>query len=952
VSEDGVDPVLTSQVEALLADLPLPPSTGLQDAHRILIGSEYVREALARDDVLRASFAEEATWLVDPEQLDASLTGALENAQGDEAVIMRELRVVRRRMLCAIAWRDLSGLASVERTLSELSVVADALIEAALRAAENTEQARAGVPRRTDGTQQRLVVLGLGKLGSFELNFSSDIDLIFAFPEAGATDHPERSLENEAFFLRVARRFIRLLSEATEDGIVYRVDMRLRPFGSGGALVASFDQLEEYYQNYGRDWERFAFIRARVVAGDQGPGEEFLERLRPFVYRRYLDFAALTSLREIKQSIAHDLRGKRNDPDEGDIKRGWGGIRELEFIVQAFQLLRGASFPELQGGPILTLLPELDRLGLIAPDVCRRLETAYRFLRRLENCLQAVRDEQTHTLPSVASQRARIATLLEFSGWGHLEGVLNGHRREVRVQFELVLGAPEETSDVAQALSPFASAWRAAAEPDAVSQVLHEGGIKNSAVLGERLANLHGNYRVGMLGERAQRQLGELVALVLDEVVSQNGSEETVIRVLTIIEGILQRTAYLALLTERPVACRQLVRLCAASPWLAQHLANHPQTFDELLDPRTLYAPPEREELVTLLNRRLRSVPAQDPELEPDVLRYFQQANVLRVAAAEIADAIPLMIVSDRLTDIAETCVDKVRELAWRDMVARYGQPRCVIDGAWTVAPFGIVAYGKLGGVELSYGSDLDLVFLHGSRGAEQMTDGERCVDNATFFARLGQRIIHYLSTYTAAGRLYEVDSRLRPNGAAGLLVTGIDAFADYQANAAWTWEHQALVRARYISGEASLGAQFERIRHDVLLAPRDAVALRAEVREMRGRMRAELGSGSEETFHLKQDPGGIADIEFLVQYGVLRWASSMGESLVYTDNVRLLEGIGSCGGTTAEQAAYLADAYRAYRTRVHELDLEASPPSVGSDEFVDTRAQVRALWHEWMDEQ
>lgn len=935
----------------MLAELELPAGTARADAERVLTGSEFLCSVLGGDAPLRAGFAEAAAAPHQVHELAVHLTDALAQAGGDEASVMRVLRVARRRSLSVIAWRDLMGHASVEETLSALSAVADTLIEAALNEAERAEQSRAGVPRTGDGAPQRLVVLGLGKLGSLELNFSSDIDLIFAFPETGTTDHPSRPLANEAYFLRVARRFIKLVAEPTEDGFVYRVDMRLRPFGAGGALVGSFDQLEAYYQHHGRDWERFALIRARAVAGDRS-GADFLDRLRPFVYRRYLDFAALTSLRELKQSISQALRGERNDPDAADIKRGWGGIRELEFIVQAFQLLRGAALPQLQGGPILDVLPRLAERGLITCAVCLRLADAYRFLRRLENCLQAVRDEQTHRLPGAPEPRARIAALLGFTDWTAFAKVLEMHRREVREQFGLVLGAPEKAVAAEnEATSAFAGIWGAAVDLERVCELLTRGGFEDASGLAERLANLRNNWRVGTLGERAYRQLGKLLALVLDEVVAQAAPQHTVSRVLAIVEGILQRTAYLALLTERPVACRQLVRLCAASPWLAQYLASHPQTFDELLDPRTLYAPPERAELVGLLDARLQSVPPEDPELEPDALRYFQQANVLRVAAAEIAEAIPLMIVSDRLTDIAETCIDKVRSLAWRDMVSRHGRPWCVVDGERRTAPFGIVAYGKLGGIELSYGSDLDLVFIHGSRGEQGMTDGERCLDNATFFARLAQRIIHYLSAYTAAGRLYEVDSRLRPNGSAGLLVTSIEAFADYQMNAAWTWEHQALVRARYVSGDAEIGARFDTVRRDVLLKPREPRVLRTEVREMRARMHTALGSGASGAFDLKQDPGGIADIEFLVQYGVLRWARSLGEAIVCTDNVRLLEGIETCGVATPEQAAFLADAYRAYRSRVHELDLQALPSSVSGDEFGDTRAKVRAMWHEWMDD-
>lgn len=919
---------------------------------RVLGASEFVRESLRRYPEWLESFTGSGA-------LDVGLDGAcyrrtlswkLDHAESEEA-LMACLRVERRREMVRIAWRDLAGIATVEETLADLTTLAEILLDAALERVYRAQCARFGVPRAADGEPQRLVVLALGKLGSFELNFSSDIDLIFAFARAGETDGTERPLDNQQFFLRVAQRLIHVLSEQTEDGFVFRVDMRLRPFGTSGAMVATFNQMEDYYQSYGRDWERFAFVRARVVAGDVEAGAGLLARLRPFVYRRYLDFAALVSLREIKAQIAQDLRGKRADPDENDIKRGWGGIRELEFIVQAFQLLRGAAHPELQSGTILALLPRLALLGQLSAPACATLERAYRFLRTLENRLQAARDQQTHTLPSDRDDRLDLAAAMGFESWPGLERALRHHREAVRLQFDLVLGDPDLALDPSHPpKSAFARAWdRVESDLEGSAELLTGAGLANGREIAQRLETLQGNYRYRTLTEPAQRRVAKLMELVLTGVSKYPAPLETLGRALLVITGILQRTAYLALLTERPVACQQLIRLCAASPWLAQHLAAHPQTFDELLDPRTLYTPPDREELEGGLRERLNPIPPGDPELEPLALRFFQQSSTLRVAAADLTEAIPLTVVSDCLTNIAEVCLHKVLELAWRDLIGRHGTPMVTGPDGEHSARFGIVAYGKLGGFELSYGSDLDLVFLHGSKGPGQVTNGERSIDNGVFFARLGQRIINYLCAHTSAGPLYEVDSRLRPNGSAGQLVSGISAFEQYQIDQAWTWEHQALVRARYVAGDPGLGRQFEAARRRVLLAPRGREALRKAVREMRERMYRELGSGSANSFHLKYDLGGIADIEFLVQYGVLGWAHTLGDSIALTDNLRLLGAFERCGVATTAEASILQNAYRTYRSRVHELDLQDLPSVVDGTEFSDIRKQVSTVWDEWM---
>jgi len=538
-----------------------------------------------------------------------------------------------------------------------------------------------------------------------------------------------------------------------------------------------------------------------------------------------------------------------------------------------------------------------------------------------------------------------------YRDWLSFAADLERERRRVRAHFEGVLGEPEAPGENA-APEPGDEVWGRLADPSAARDALAALGFGDGAAACERLRTLRDNYRTRALGERGQRRIAALIGPLLREAAATADPPATLGRVLGVVESVLQRAAYLALLTERPIALGHLVRLCAASPWLTEHLAAHPQVFDELLDARTLYHPPGREALERALDARLANVDAGDSEREMDALRYFQQAAVLRVAAAEIAGAISLMVVSDRLTDIAEVCLARVLDFAWRDLTARHGEPRGSDEGA---APFAIIAYGKLGGIELGYGSDLDLVFIHGAAGDGGRTrgrqDGRGVLDTSTFFARLGQRIIHWLATYTPAGRLYEVDPRLRPSGSAGLLVTGFGAFAAYQRDEAWTWEHQALVRARAVAGDAGLGARFAALRREILLGPRDPDTLKREVREMRLRMQRELGGKPGEGFDVKQDPGGIADIEFLVQYGVLRWADRLGTTLRFTDNVRLLQGFAANGLLAAQDVTLLGDAYRAFRARVHELDLQGLETRIGPDELLDFRAGVRAIWGRWMDE-
>ncbi len=913
-----------------------PPEAALASLPRVWACSEFVARNCVRHPTLLNDLVESGDLQRSyPETGYRERLAPLVAEVEDETALMVRLRTFRRREMVRIAWRDLAGWADLEEILRELSWLADACVQGALARLEAWLRAELGTPTGPGGEPQSLVVLGMGKLGACELNYSSDIDLIFAYPEDGETTGGPRALSNEQFFTRLGQGLIRVLNEPTADGFVFRVDMRLRPFGDSSPLVSSFEVLENYYQTHGREWERYAMVKARVVAGEEKAGEALIALLRPFVYRRYLDYGAFSSLREMKRLIESEVRRKGM---ENNIKLGAGGIREVEFIGQAFQLIRGGREPALQERRILAVLQRLEQQGLLPEYVVRQLTDAYRFLRRTEHRLQEYADQQTHTLPEEEKGRMRLAYGMGFGEWDAFKTVLDTHRRNVQEHFEQVFAAPQTRHAESDELD-LSGVWRQELEPEEALQALRAAGYQQPEAVRRQLDLLYRGRRYQSLSERGKQLMDRLMPLLLGVAGRMEQSDEALGRVLQLLERILQRTVYLSLLVENPVALSQLVKLCAASPWITRQLGYYPLLLDELLDPRLLYAPPGREELEAELRQRLLSLAPEDLDGQMEQLRSFRHTNVLRVAAADVMEALPLMVVSDHLTDIAEVVLERTLDLAWEHLVERHGCP----PGSEEEKGFAIIAYGKLGGIELSYGSDLDLVFIHG--GEEWETDGPRPVASAVFYARLAQRIIHILTTQTAGGMLYEVDTRLRPSGASGLLVSGFAAFASYQREKAWTWEHQALVRARPVCGSAALGEAFQRLRREVLSRRREEEALRREVLEMRRKM-YEAHAGKEQgRFYLKQDPGGITDIEFMVQYAVLAWSHAHPELLDYTDNIRILERLGQAELLAQDEVELLADAYRLYRARLHRLVLQEAPPAVDAGEFDAQRNGVIRLW-------
>ena len=857
---------------------------------------------------------------------------------GDEAELMATLRQLRNREYLRIVWCDINRSAAVDEILVQLSDLADTIISCALTWLEADHRQKWGVPRNQQGEPQSLVVLGMGKLGGHELNFSSDVDLIFAFLAAGGTD-AARPLDNEQFFIRLAQRLIKVLAEPTIDGFVYRVDTRLRPFGDAGALVFNFSAMVSYYENHGREWERYALIKARPVAGDLAAGEALLESLRPFVFRRYLDYGAIESLREMKLLIARQVEQKGM---KDNIKLGAGGIREIEFIGQLFQLIRGGQERVLRQRSLLPVLDHLGRQGVLPAQSARDLADAYRFLRRVENRIQQVADQQTHELPRDEPGRARLALGLDYPDWASLILDLDKHRLLVHEEFAKVFaGTAESPSEVVS--GDLALLWSGTMEPAAACQALQQAGYSDADQVLMRLINLGQASLYRKQTEAARQRLDRLMPLLIVAAGRHSEPEQTLGRVLQVIEAVIRRSTYLALLAEHPTALNQLVRLCGASPWITDYLTQHPALLDEMLDLQRLSHPLSRQELVAELGVRLAESPDLDQRM--DILRRFKQVHILRVAAADLFGHLPLMKVSDHLTELAEVIVSTVLDMAWTEMAARYGRPRCFIDGHNYLPKMAIVAYGKLGGLELSYGSDLDLVFLHDSGGEQQITDGAKSVDNAVFFARVVQRMMHVLTARTPSGILYEIDTRLRPSGGSGVLVSSVQGFADYQDNQAWTWEHQALVRARGVAGEPGLLSQFNEIRRRVLCRSRDAAVLRGDIGEMREKMRSHLDGAGGGNFDLKQGQGGIADIEFMVQYGVLRWAHDYPEVQRYPDNIRQLEALAEHKLWPEEDCRRLTAAYLALRAKSHELALQSKEAVVDDEALVPWRQWVVTLW-------
>lgn len=919
---------------------------------RVVALSRFVAETLRRYPEVLLDLLDSGDLHHSYEDDDAMLAHLPQDAPSDEEGLQKHVRLFRRREMVRIIWRDLNRLADMAETTLDISRLAENALQFALDACYQQMLPKYGRPMSRDGQREvGLVVLGMGKLGARELNLSSDIDLIFAYREGGYTRDGDKELDNQAFFTRLGQRLIKAIDPMTVDGFVFRVDMRLRPYGNSGALALSFDAMEEYYQDQGRDWERYAMIKARPVAGCPLDGIELMNILRPFSYRRYIDFSVIESLRKLKTMIRQEVARKGL---HANVKLGAGGIREVEFISQSFQLVRGGRDQELQERSVLKVLDLLETRELLTPQDRDLLREAYVFLRNTEHAIQALDDQQTQNLPASEGDRLRVAAALGFDNVVAFDDELSRLRGEVSARFkDIVRDGDEDQQEDADPV--WITFWSHVDDRDDAIAVLTEQGFGEAELVYDKLAEFSQSRTFLALASQSRERIDRFLPLLLATCAASPQPAVAILRIIPLLVAIQRRTAYIVLLEENPNALRELCTLCTMSPWIAEQLAKYPVLLDELLDAASLYAPPSREALQDELTMSSLRIPLEDLEAHMDNLRTFKMAHTLRVAAAEVTGRLPLMKASDYLTWIAEVIVEFVVDLARDDLRRKYGEPT-TSKGEVINQGFTVIGYGKMGGIELSYSSDLDMVFVYDAP-MNGYTNGPKDIDNSVFFTRLGQRVLHIMTTRMSSGILYDVDMRLRPSGASGLLVSSLEAYRNYQENNAWTWEHQALVRARVVAGDTLLGQRINEIRQAVLGRARDVPHLQGEVREMREKMRdhllpAECKGDDASMFHVKHSPGGIVDIEFMVQFAVLAHTHQHPAMARFTDNIRLLESLAKIDAIGYDDSQFLCDTYRTLRTAGHALALQEQKSVLPIEPYRESSQRVVAIWRRLLEQQ
>lgn len=871
---------------------------------------------------------------------------------GDETTVMRGLRNLRNLLMMRWIWQDALGLIELEQLTDELSELADGCI---LFAKDYTYQqliTQYGKPTFIDAKGVKhnddMAIMAMGKLGAHELNLSSDIDLIFVHRARGETDGDKakgmRSIDNKRFMLRLGQGIIKLLDNCTADGFVFRVDMRLRPWGDGSDLAIHLSALQKYFANHGRAWERFAWLKARVVGQVTAPFYDELQALiKPFVFRYYVDYSAFSALREMKSLIQNQV-AQREDLD--NIKLGAGGIRDIEFIVQAFQLIYGGRHTQLQVKSCLQAMEALCKLEYLEHTTYEQLQSAYRFLRRLEHGIQAINDQQTQRLPSDAHWQHNLAITLGFENWDALLTTLNAHRDNVSVPFERMVTERQVPNQENTRFEP-ADLDKKIAQLNTI--LTEENRAQLQAFWQSKIvANLSGEAKT-----RLNNAYPVIVHALLAHQEQQQLANSALPRLITLLEAICRRSIYLVMIAENPNATVELIPMLSASPWIANELARYPVLLDTFLQQRYRHLP-DKVELHDILRQRLLRVEPDDEEELLSVLRLFKKNQVLAVAASDVLAERPIMKVSDSLTYIAAVVLEAALERAFAELVKRYGYPIAQNGDPVTEADcgFAIIGYGKLGGLELSYSSDLDLVFLHKIK-EQSMTTGEKSVSGMKFAARLAQKLMTYLNTQTRDGRAYEIDMRLRPSGNAGMMVVSCHAFETYQREKAWAWEHQALVRARAICGDKRVTALFCDIRRTVLALPRTLDEVRTEVTSMRIKMQKHLGTSQWQQqagkFHLKQDAGGIIDIEFLAQFAVLAYSHEYPSLTKWSDNVRIFAEVAALGIWEEQTCQNLTDAYLRIRAATHQLALAEQSLLVDESLWIETRTLVQNQWQHLM---
>ena len=828
----------------------------------------------------------------------------------------RAMRRLRNLLVAAIIERDLNGQADLAEVVAAMTALADFAIRTQLAALMDEMVALHGMPFGAEsGRPQQMMVLAMGKQGGGELNVSSDIDLIFVYPENGDTvaGPQQRTLSNHEFFGRLGKKLIAALSAVIEDGIVFRVDMALRPNGASGPIVSSLNMVENYLIVQGREWERYAWVKARAVTGLDADIAALDAIVRPFVFRRYLDFGVIDAIRTMHGQIRAEVdRQERLHPDRSNnVKLGRGGIREIEFLAQVFQLIRGGRDSALRERSTRLTLGVLADKGLLPPETVTQLLDSYAFLRNLEHRLQYLDDAQTHTLPALDADRQLIARMMNLPDAPALLAALETHRIFVAGQFDAIFSDKAGKGGGGDhSVNPNSSGIDADLDNRAAIEArLAALGFDAAAGAARRVMATWQSPRLVQLPEASRTRLLALLNAALPQiarVVREAGigsHSATLGRLLDFFEAIARRSAYLSLLTEYPHTLERVIRMMNASGWAATFLARHPILLDELLDDRQRGAAPDCRVLARELQLQLDSA-SGDTERQLDILRETHHAQLFRLLAADLAGELTVERLADYLSALADLIVAAVIDAAWQTIATRHRpQPR-----------FAVIAYGKLGGKELGYISDLDVIFLFDDD--DQEAPGH--------YVKLAQRFITWMTAHTSAGILFDVDIALRPDGASGMLVSSVAAFERYQDSAAWVWEHQALTRARFCAGDAAIGARFEAIREQVLRQDRSRPdnPLKAEVLKMRARMH-DANPQRDGLFDLKQGPGGMIDIEFMVQYLVLRHACRYPQLTANSGNIALLRLCGELGLIDAALAAAAGDAYRAMRKLQHQVRLQ-----------------------------
>jgi glutamate-ammonia-ligase adenylyltransferase len=874
--------------------------------------SRYLQRLFLCRPQLAQEIASQAQQPFSREQMQAQLAA---HSPTSEDELATQLRHLRQAVMARLIVREINGLSDLTEAMHTITDLAEVAVQSALAWVSQPDE-RFGQPiGEESGAVQELIVVGMGKLGGRELNVSSDIDLIFIYPEDGETNG-RRKISNHEYFVNIGKRLIRLIGDTDANGFVFRVDMRLRPFGDSGPLVCSFAALENYLLTQGREWERYAWIKGRALTGDDTGVKGLMDLITPFVYRKYLDYGAYQSMRELHSQIRREVERKdRLD----NVKLGPGGIREIEFIGQVFQLIRGGRNKTLRSRASQQILAQLAEQGLLPADVVAELQAAYVFLRDVEHRIMYLDDAQTQMLPGNSDDQQRLALSMGFEHWDAFRSQLDAHRQRVSQHFEEVFLQPDQNTPQGDKAEETIDAFSESNTP-----YYAQLGYQNPADIARRLSAMQDSSKYRQMPDRCRRRLDTILPNLIATAAQFAKPDATLTRLLDLLDAINRRESYLALLAEHPQTLKRLASLYSASPWVSEYLTRHPILLDELLDIRLLHQAPEWDKLGRLLRQEMVEL-ADDIEARMDCLRHFQHSQIFRLVSQDLAGLLPLEKLSDHLSDLADLILNVALEQAWQDLPNKHREQPA----------FAIIGYGKLGGKELGFASDLDIVYLY---------DDEH-PSAADIYARLAKRIVNWLTSMTSAGQLYDIDLRLRPNGSSGLLVSTVAAFEEYQQKSAWVWEHQAITRARYCAGDAQVGETFERIRHQILCLNRNVADLQAEVLNMRNKM---LETHPAQASDVKHRRGGIVDIEFIVQFLILGYAHSLPALTANSGNIALLEVAAQNGLIDAPAAEHARTAYRQLRRLQHQHRLNGNELNIETITPLEVElSAVQALWQQ-----